>query len=55
MAVAQKAVGLAKDDVKNTFSDVLEAKKILQKMKDKSIAIDFNVSIAADAKDVANF
>ena len=52
---AKKAVTSANEDVTNTFYNVLNAKKFLQAAQNNKSSIDFDVSTASDAKDVAVF
>lgn len=45
----------ANEDVKSSFQDVLNAKKLLQYANNNKSLIDFNVSAAFDQRGIANF
>jgi hypothetical protein len=48
LSLAQKNVGLAKEDINLTFKGVLDAKKFLQDVQNKNSMVDFNVNSASD-------
>ena len=55
LSSARKYFVNANEDVKASFKDVLNAKKLLQAANNNKSLIDFNVSAAFDQRDIANF